>query len=92
MKAKVVIGAILLLMAVAGKAPRATADYYSERFSPDFWTRFDHVWSRWELRHAISFCRDQPRVDPSIDLFIDLVQGKQIDRCMRALGWIPVAR
>jgi hypothetical protein len=92
MNSKWLIGAIFLLLAVAAMPPRAAAEYWRDDFFPDFWARYDHPWTYRELRHAIAFCRIQPRVDPGIDLFIDLVEGKQIDRCMRALGWVPVAR
>ena len=82
MKWKLPIAAFFLLLATAGMPHRAAAD---------FWTRHDHPWRYAELRQAIAFCRIQPRVNPSIPLFLDLVDGKQIDRCMRALGWVPVA-
>jgi hypothetical protein len=91
MNSKLLIGTIFLLMVVAGMPPRAAAGW-TDYFFPDFWARYDRPWEYWELRHAIAFCRIQPRVDPGTDLFVDLVEGKQIDRCMRALGWVPVAR
>jgi hypothetical protein len=60
--------------------------------SADFWARVDHPWSNEELDQAIGFCRMQPRVSPDVKLFIDMIMGKEIDRCMHALGWIRVAR
>lgn len=86
MKSKVLIGTIFLLVAVASLPARAAAA------AENFWTRYDHPWQYPELVHAIAFCRIQPRVDPGITLFFDLVEGMQIDKCMRALGWVSVVR
>jgi hypothetical protein len=60
--------------------------------SADFWARLDRPWSPWEVERAIAFCRIQPRVNNNERLFVDLVMGQQIDKCMHALGWIGVAR
>jgi hypothetical protein len=60
--------------------------------SADFWARVDRPWSDSEVNRAIAFCRIQPRVNSDVRLFVDLVMGRQIDKCMRALGWIGVAR
>jgi hypothetical protein len=60
--------------------------------SADFWTRSDRPWLNEELDRAIAFCRMQSRIDPNIGLFVDMVMGQQIDRCMHALGWTGVAR
>lgn len=58
----------------------------------DFWARTDRAWTSFELNEAIAFCRIQPRVDPNVSLFVDMTMGRQIDKCMYALGWIGVAR
>jgi hypothetical protein len=58
----------------------------------DFWARTDRPWTSFELNQAIAFCRIQARVDPNIGFFVDMVMGRQIDKCMHALGWIGVAR
>jgi hypothetical protein len=60
--------------------------------SADFWARVDRPWFPWEIDRAIAFCRIQPRVNNDSRLFVDLVMGRQIDKCMQALGWIGVAR
>jgi len=60
--------------------------------SADFWARVDRPWSAWEVDRAIAFCRIQARVNSDARLFVDLVMGRQIDKCMHALGWIGVAR
>ena len=58
----------------------------------DFWTRPDRPWSYWELKQAIHYCRVYPRVSGNIPGFVDLLVGRQMDKCMYALGWIGVAR
>ena len=60
--------------------------------SADFWARNDRPWSPWEVDRAIAFCRIQPRVNNDGKFLVDLVMGRQIDKCMQALGWIGVAR
>jgi hypothetical protein len=60
--------------------------------SADFWTRVDRPWSNEELDRAIAFCHIQPRMTADTRQFVGVVMGEQIDRCMRALGWIGVAR
>jgi hypothetical protein len=42
--------------------------------------------------HAVAFCRIQPRLSGNVRLFVDVVMGQQIDKCMHALGWIGVAQ
>jgi hypothetical protein len=64
----------------------------SEHASADFWVRVDHPWRNRDLDKAIAFCRMQPRVDSDFNLFVDLLYGQQIERCMHALGWVGVAR
>jgi hypothetical protein len=64
----------------------------SDRALADFWARVDHPWRNEDLDKAIAFCRMQPRVTPDVTLFMDMIMGRQIDRCMDALGWIRVAR
>ena len=58
----------------------------------DFWTRSDRPWSYWELRQAIHYCRVYPRVSGNIPGFVDLLVGREMDKCMYALGWVGVAR
>jgi len=58
----------------------------------DHWARLDRPWTNAEVSKAIAFCRMQPRTDPNIGLFVDMVMGRQIDSCMYGLGWIGVAR
>ena len=61
--------------------------------SADFWARIDGApWRSEELEQAIAFCRIQPRVTPDVRVFVDVLMGQQIDKCMHALGWIGVAR
>jgi hypothetical protein len=60
--------------------------------SADFWARVDRPWFPWEVDRAIAFCRIQPRVNNDGRFLVDLVMGRQIDKCMQALGWIGVAR
>jgi hypothetical protein len=60
--------------------------------SADFWARLDRPWTTWELNQAISFCRQQPALNPNTRQFVDQLMGKQIQTCMYALGWIGVAR
>jgi hypothetical protein len=60
--------------------------------SADYWARPDRSWSAWEVDRAIVYCRLQPRVNNDVGLFVDLIMGQQINRCMYALGWIGVAR
>ena len=62
------------------------------RASADFWARVDRPWSPEELDRAIYFCRLQPQVGANLRLFIDVLLERQIDKCMKALGWIGVAR
>lgn len=64
----------------------------SGQASADFWARTDRPWRNEELDKAIAFCRMQPRLTPDIPMFTDMLMGRQIDRCMDALGWIRVAR
>ncbi len=73
----------LLLLAVVTLPGNASAD---------FWARVDRPWFPWEVDHAVAFCRIQPRLSSNIRLFVDVVMGQQIDKCMHALGWIGVAR
>jgi len=63
-----------------------------DRAAADFWTRVDRPWSHEELERAMAFRRIQPRVDARANVFVDMVEGVQIDKCMRALGWVGVAR
>ena len=58
----------------------------------DHWARLDRPWTNAEVDQAMAFCRLQPRVDPSVRLFVDMVMGRSIDRCMYRLGWVGVAR
>ena len=58
----------------------------------DFWARPDRPWSYWELKQSIHYCRIKPRTTGDIALFVDLVSGREIDKCMSALGWVGVAR
>jgi hypothetical protein len=61
--------------------------------SADFWARVDgRPWSAWEVDHAIAYCRIQARVSTDVRLFVDVLMGQQIDKCMQSLGWIGVAR
>jgi hypothetical protein len=80
------ISALALLAAVV----------FSDRASADYWVRLDRPWRNWELDQAIVFCRTQPRLNiqpatPDIIMFVDMLMGRQINRCMHALGWIAVA-
>jgi len=54
--------------------------------------RDQRPWTSREVNQAVAFCRIQARVDPNIGLFIDMLMGRQIEKCMYALGWIAVAR
>jgi hypothetical protein len=65
---------------------------FSERGMADDWVRYDRPWTYAQLNQAIRFCRLQPRVNPDIGLFVDMVNGRSIDRCMYALGWVGIAR
>ena len=58
----------------------------------DYWARLDRPWTSVEVSKAIAFCRLHPRLDADIGMFDDLLMGKQIQKCMYALGWIGVAR
>ena len=58
----------------------------------DDWIRFDRPWTYAELRQAIAYCRVQPQVNPDIRLFIDMLNGQNIENCMYALGWVGLAR
>ena len=59
----------------------------------DEWVRIDYrPWSYWEMKHAIHYCRVQQRVTDSSGVFINMVMGRHIDRCMYALGWVGAAR
>jgi hypothetical protein len=58
----------------------------------DSWARVDGPWSQQELEKSIAYCRLVPRVRNEIPVFIDLVHGQEINKCMRALGWIGLAR
>lgn len=62
------------------------------RASADFWARVDRPWLREEVDQAIFFCRTQRRVSSDVRLFLDVLREQQIDKCMRALGWVGVAR
>lgn len=73
--------AVLLIAMVAGAKPA----------SADEWVRFDRPWTQREVSQAIAYCRMLPRVHPDIDLFIELVQGNEIERCMYAMGWVGMA-
>jgi hypothetical protein len=76
-----IVAAIVFILILSQEASRA-----------DFWARTDGAGSYWELRHAIHYCRVVPRVTERIPVFMDLLMGREIDRCMYALGWIGVAR
>jgi hypothetical protein len=78
----------LRIMAVTILVTLSLSDYALA----DFWARVDRPWRNEELDKAIAFCRMQPRVTPNVTLFVDMLMGRQIDRCMDALGWIRVAR
>ena len=71
------------LIAIVAEAQPASADE---------WVRFDRPWTYREVSQAVAYCRMLPRVHPDIGLFIDLVQGKEIERCMYAMGWVGMAR
>jgi len=58
----------------------------------DDWVRLDRPWTNWELTRAITFCRQQPRLNPGTRQFVDQLMGKQIQTCMYTLGWIGVSR
>ena len=58
----------------------------------DFWARTDRPWTYWEVKQAVHYCRVYPRVSGNISTFVDLVVGREIDKCMYTLGWIGVAR
>jgi len=58
----------------------------------DFWARTDRPWSYWELKNAIHYCRVRPRITDNTLVFIDVVMGREIDKCMYSLGWVGVAR
>ena len=60
--------------------------------SADSWARVDRPWAGWEVDRAIAYCRIQARVSSDVGLFVDVLMGQQIDKCMQALGWIGVAR
>jgi len=76
-----VVAATVLLLVFTQEIARA-----------DFWVRVDRPWSYWELKKAIHYCRVYPRVSGYIPGFVDLLVGREMDRCMYALGWIGVAR
>jgi hypothetical protein len=65
---------------------------FSNSAAADFWARVDRPWRNEELDKAIAFCRMQPSLSPSTDMFYDTLMGRQIQTCMHALGWISVAR
>jgi hypothetical protein len=71
------------LIAIVAKTQPASADE---------WVRLDRPWTYREVNQAIAYCRMLPRVHPDIGLFIDLVQGKEIERCMYTMGWVGMAR
>ena len=71
-----------MLFAMSG-LPRAAA--------ANDWTRYDRPWRYDELQRAIELCRLQPRVNPDVGLFIDQMDGVQLDKCMHALGWVAIA-
>jgi hypothetical protein len=58
----------------------------------DYWTRVDRPWSNAQLKRAIAYCRLVPQVNPDTDLFVDMVMGREGDKCMHSLGWIGLAR
>jgi len=58
----------------------------------DHWARYDHPWTYPALEQAMKFCRMQPRINPDIGSFVDMLNGNSIDKCMYALGWVGVAR
>ena len=60
--------------------------------SADEWVRFDRPWKAYEVSRAIAYCRMLPRVHQDIGLFIDLIQGKEIEKCMYSMGWVGMAR
>jgi hypothetical protein len=72
-----------LLVATVAMVDQASADY---------WARVDHPSTYRELSQAIAYCRMLPRVNPDIGLFIDLVHGREIQKCMYSMGWIGVAK
>jgi hypothetical protein len=74
----------IAVLSIAAAMPRPAA--------ADSWVRFDRPWTNEEVERAIEFCRMQPRLGPDITLFVDQLMGKQIQRCMYALGWVGVAR
>jgi hypothetical protein len=60
--------------------------------SADYWARIDRPWRAEELDQAIAFCRLKPQVSSDVKLFVDVLMGRQIDKCMHDLGWIGVAK
>jgi hypothetical protein len=72
---------ILLLAIFAGASP----------VSADEWVRFDRSWTPREVSRAIAYCRMLPAINPDIGLFIDLVQGTEIEKCMYRMGWVGMA-
>jgi hypothetical protein len=60
--------------------------------SADEWVRFDRPWTYQEVSRAIAYCRMLPRVYPDIGIFMDLVQGREIQKCMYSMGWVGMAR
>jgi hypothetical protein len=74
--------ALFLLIATVNLPTRASAD---------FWTRTDRSWTNEELNKAIAFCRIQPRLNSDTGLLVDTIMGRQINKCMHALGWVGFA-
>ena len=60
--------------------------------SADEWVRFDRPATHYEVSRAIAYCRMLPRIHPDIGLFIDLVHGQEIEKCMYSLGYVGMAR
>jgi len=75
--------AVLLLVATLAAPVPASAD---------FWARADRPWLAYEVDQSIFFCRTQPRVSANTRQFVGMLMGRQINKCMHALGWVGVAR
>jgi hypothetical protein len=60
--------------------------------SADEWVRFDRPFTYQDVSRAIAYCRMLPRIHPDVGLFIDLVQGQEIQKCMYSMGWVGMAR
>ena len=77
------VTAVLMIVMMASASQHAHADY---------WTRADRPWTYKELRQDIARCRILTRRHSDIGLFVDVLMGQEIDKCMYAKGWIGVAR